>query len=163
MGRAATFDNLFGQAFPSFGPERRGAPVLAFTRIDNKKITDRSEVKTCDFVIVLDETITVDSIVNGLSNGTTIIINTKDICKYRANEYFKTFQLYGIDATKIAIEFLGVPMVNVVMIGAFARISNTLSITAIENAIRNDFKSTLVDQNLKLLNYVFNNNPGVGL
>ena len=53
---AALFEGRHALAFPSFGPERRGAPVLGFTRIDDHKITDRSAVTACDFVVVLDET-----------------------------------------------------------------------------------------------------------
>ena len=52
-----------GLAFPSFGPERRGAPVQAFTKIDAKKITDRSEITTPDYVVILDETLAHDGIV----------------------------------------------------------------------------------------------------
>ena len=51
---ASVYDERFAQAFPSFGPERRGAPVLGFTRIDDFKITDRSELDVCDYVIVLE-------------------------------------------------------------------------------------------------------------
>ncbi len=53
---AALFENKYTLAFPSFGPERRGAPVLGFTKIDTSPIRDRSAVRTCDYVVVLDET-----------------------------------------------------------------------------------------------------------
>ena len=51
------FEGKYALAFPSFGPERRGAPVFAFTRIDDKAITDRSEVVSCDCAVVLDDTL----------------------------------------------------------------------------------------------------------
>ena len=54
---ASVFEGKSAQAFPSFGPERRGAPVLGFTRIAEKTITDHSQVYECDCVIVLDETL----------------------------------------------------------------------------------------------------------
>ena len=54
---AGMFENKHALAFPSFGPERRGAPVLAFTKIDDSKIHDRSEVNQCDYVVVMDETL----------------------------------------------------------------------------------------------------------
>jgi len=53
LGVAVTiYGDKHALAFPSFGPERRGAPVLAFTKIDNKKIHDRSEVKLCDYIVI---------------------------------------------------------------------------------------------------------------
>src|ERR1035437_6292517 len=73
---AALFEDKFALAFPSFGPERRGAPVLGFTRIDDRKITDRSAVTECDYIVVLDETLMNSQIVNGLRLHGKVIINT---------------------------------------------------------------------------------------
>ena len=70
------YEGKYALAFPSFGPERRGAPVFAFTRIDNKPITDRSEVVECDIAIVLDDTLFGDPVRNGLKPGATVIVNT---------------------------------------------------------------------------------------
>lgn len=53
-------------AFPSFGPERRGAPVRAFTKLDNKPILDRSETEKADYIIILDDTLYIDSLKNCL-------------------------------------------------------------------------------------------------
>ncbi|MBK5241799.1 2-oxoacid:acceptor oxidoreductase family protein, partial [Clostridium sp.] len=77
LGMAASvFGGEYAQAFPSFGPERRGAPVLGFTRIDSEKITDRSEVDQCDYVVVLDETLWGPSVLSGLKENAIIIVNT---------------------------------------------------------------------------------------
>ena len=54
LGAAALFDGQFALAFPSFGPERRGAPIQAFTRLDGRRIGDRSALRACDFAVVLD-------------------------------------------------------------------------------------------------------------
>ena len=73
------FGSHYAQAFPSVGPERRkGRAVLGFTRIDEKPITDHSQVYTCDTVVVIDETLleTVD-VTKGLKEGGRILINTK--------------------------------------------------------------------------------------
>ena len=70
------FEGKYALAFPSFGPERRGAPVFAFTRIDDKAITDRSEVVSCDCAVVLDDTLFGDPVKKGLKPGATVIINT---------------------------------------------------------------------------------------
>ena len=71
------YEGKYALAFPSFGPERRGAPVFAFTRIDNKPITDRSEVVECDIAIVLDDTLFGDPVRNGLKPGATVIVNAR--------------------------------------------------------------------------------------
>ena len=77
LGNAASiYEGKYALAFPSFGPERRGAPVFAFTRIDTSPITDRSEVVECDCAIVLDDTLFGDPVKNGLKPGATVIVNT---------------------------------------------------------------------------------------
>ena len=64
-------------AFPSFGPERRGAPILAFTKLDSKQIGDRSQIKKADYVIFLDDTLFSSSAFNEIKEGGKILINTK--------------------------------------------------------------------------------------
>jgi len=78
LGNAASIhEGKAAQAFPSFGPERRGAPVLGFTRISDEVITDHSQVYECDCVVVLDETLceVVDTTA-GLKDDSTYIINS---------------------------------------------------------------------------------------
>jgi pyruvate ferredoxin oxidoreductase gamma subunit len=75
---ASVFEDNYAQAFPSFGPERRGAPVLGFTRIDDKPIDDHSQVYECDYVVVLDETLMkVVDVKRGLRDGGMLLINTE--------------------------------------------------------------------------------------
>ena len=78
LGYAASLHcGKYAQAFPSFGPERRGAPVLGFTRIDDAPITDHSQVYSCDCVIVLDETLLeVVNILEGLKEDGSVFINS---------------------------------------------------------------------------------------
>jgi len=69
LGAAALCDRKFALAFPSFGPERRGAPILAFTRIDGRRIVDRSALRSCDFAVVLDETLMGPHAADGIRQG----------------------------------------------------------------------------------------------
>ena len=124
---AAINEGKFAQAFPSFGPERRGAPVIAFARVSDKKIRNRTKVYTPDVVIVLDPSVL--SIVNveeGLkSDGMLVINSAKSIDELRSEYGFKT-SLARVDATHIAMEELGLPITNTTMLGAAVKAVQTL-------------------------------------
>ena len=78
LGEAyALKDGSYALAFPSFGPERRGAPIRAFTKLDSKPIGNRSEVKKADFSIFLDDTLFSDSAFDELKPGGKVLLNTK--------------------------------------------------------------------------------------
>ena len=123
------YEGKYALAFPSFGPERRGAPVFAFTRIDNKPITDRSEVVECDIAIVLDDTLFGDPVRNGLKPGATVIVNT----------------------TRDKAEILGRPITNVPLLGALIAATGITSVEAVEAAIDNQLAPKLREKNKKLL------------
>ena len=113
LARAAFKDGKYSQAFPYFGVERRGAPVQAFCRIDDRFIRMRQNVYEPDCVIVLDSTLLdVVDVEQGLKENGLVVLNTR---KRVDRKNVKT-----IDATSIALETLGRPIVNTVMLGAFA-------------------------------------------
>jgi len=131
---ASVYGNSYGQAFPSFGPERRGAPVRAFTRIDDKMIRDHSQVYTCDCVVVLDESLleSID-ITGGLKDNGVLIINSP-----RRREEFSRLNfpnIHTLNGTKLAWEVLGIPIANTVMLGAVAAITELVGIEALFKAI----------------------------
>lgn len=151
---ASVFCNHYAQAFPSFGPERRGAPVLGFTRIDNKPITDHSQVYTCDYVVVLDETLmeTVE-VTKGLKAGGAILINTKsnpDSFRFNSN-----FKVITVDATQIALEELGAPMANTAMLGAFAAMNDLVDIDSILKAVDKGMPEGLREKNKKVIEHTY--------
>lgn len=147
---ASVFGNHFAQAFPSFGPERRGAPVLGFTRIDDRPITDHSQVYACEYVVVLDETLmeTVD-VTRGLKEGGTVLINTKsspDRFPFRGK-----FRVITVDASAIAMEELGAPIANTAMLGAFAAASDWISLDSILKAVEKSMPESLRQKNQKAI------------
>ena len=111
-------------AFPSFGPERRGAPVRAFTKLDSKPILDRSETVLADYIVILDETLYAPSLRGGLKKGGKIIVNTK-----KEDPDWTAF-----DGDAIAKE-LRLPVVNTVMLGALSGVSDVIGIADLEAAI----------------------------
>lgn len=138
---AALFkEGKFVQAFPTFGVERRGAPVAAFLRIDEAPIRLRCQIDTPHHVVVLDPTlIRVADVVAGLQPGGWILINSE-----RGPEEFVSFlergwRVASVDAGAIAARHeLGArtnPIVNTAILGAFSRISGLVSLDAVLEAI----------------------------
>lgn len=150
LGYAAFEEKKFSQAFPKFGPERSGAPVEAYTRIDGKFIGLRSQIYEPDHLIILDKTLLeMENITSGLKKGGTVTINT--------NTKIKTsFKTYDIDATKIAMEVLGRPIVNTVMLGAFAKATGLIKLSSIEKAITERFPKELAEKNIEAIRRAYN-------
>ncbi len=149
---AGMFQDKHALAFPSFGPERRGAPVLAFTKIDDKKIHDRSEVITCDYVVVMDETLITPTIIKGVKDSAVFIINSENPQRY---EILKSYKVVAVDASGIAQEILGRPITNTAMYGALVAVSGLVSLEAAVNSIRHEMKSSLIDKNIEIVNRAF--------
>jgi len=151
---ASVFCNHYAQAFPSFGPERRGAPVLGFTRVDNQPITDHSQVYTCDYVVVLDETLmeTVE-VTKGLKDGGVILINTK--LSPDRFPFSGKFRVITVDASTIAREELGAPMANTAMLGAFAAVNEFIDIDSILKAVDKGMPEGLREKNKKAIEHTY--------
>ena len=153
LGMAASvYNGKYAQAFPSFGPERRGAPVLGFTRISEEKITDRSEVNSCDYVVVLDETLWGKPVLTGLKESTVIIINTDNPQKYQGQTPHKIITL---NATKLALEILGRPITNTAMLGALVATGDFVSLDDCKNAIKNGMHAKIADKNIELIDKAY--------
>ena len=127
------------QSFPAFGVERRGAPVMAFTRVDDTPIFIRSNIYAPDIVVVLDPTLLNETgVVAGLKGGGAIIINSPH--QEIAIPEFKDFLVATVDATEIAVQHgLGAhtnPIVNTAILGAFSRATGLVGIESVVESIR---------------------------
>lgn len=158
LGHAVSIhEGKYAQAFPSFGPERRGAPVLSFTRISDNNIQDRSEVENCDYVVVLDDTLYGPTVIEGLNSGGTMVINTsKDIDEFGNHD----FKIVAIDATELALEILSRPITNVPMLGALAAVSDLAKIESMYEAIDAELSPKIRDKNKQLLLRAYNSVKG---
>ncbi len=123
LAQAAISEGKYAQAFPSFGPERRGAPVQAFVRVDAEKpILLRAEITEPDVVVVLDPgLLKIINVTSGLKDGGALIVNTRNSPEDVAAEYGARYQIATVDAASIAREVIGAPIVNTTMIGALVR------------------------------------------
>jgi len=147
---AAFKDGKYAQAFPSFGAERIGAPVQAFVRIDDRKVRTREDVRTPDYLIVQDyfliETVPV---LEGLKPDGLILVNAD-----RPPEELNiktTATVESIPATEIALEIIGRPIPNAVMIGAFCSITGLVSLGAVQEAIMGKFPGRVGENNVAAL------------
>ena len=152
MAIAAFLDGKHSQAFPSFGPERRGAPVSSFVRIDSKEIRTRQHVYNPDYVVVLDSTLLdVVDVFKGMNSHGKVIINSR---KSPAELGLKK-RVYVVDAETIAREELGVPIVNTAILGAFARITGEFTRGSLKRAVRERFPPELARKNTKAVERAF--------
>ena len=147
---AAFKDGKFAQAFPSFGAERIGAPVQAFVRIDDKKIRTREEVRTPNYLIIQDSfLIGAVPVLDGIKPDGLILVNAD-----KAPEDLNiktTATVETIPATEIALEIIGRPIPNAIMIGAFCSITNLVSIDAVQEAIMEKFPGRVGENNVAAL------------
>ena len=141
---AQSSDSRYALAFPSFGPERRGAPIRAFTKIDGKPIGNRSEVTKADYSIFLDDTLFSESAFDEIKDGGRILLNTK--------KQIDDERVIAIDGDSIANEILRMPITNTVMLGAFAAVYDGIDIQDVEEAIKAYMPSKLHEKNIRAVN-----------
>lgn len=156
IAQAAIKQGMSAQAFPSFGPERRGAPVQAFLRVSDKPIKLRSKVYKPDSVLILDPTLVVSANpTDGLKEGGYIVINSN-----KSAEELKTLfpgrNIVFVDATKIAKEELGVPITNTTMLGALVKATGVVELNTLEEPVRARFGSAGGQKNINAYTRAYN-------
>lgn len=134
---SAKGEDFHALAFPSFGPERRGAPVRAFTKLDSKPVLDRSETEKADYIIILDETLYSDGLALLLKEGGKILINSKS----RTGE-----NIIAFDGNALAAE-LKLPTANTIMLGSLSAVSGTVSMEEIFFAVDNYMLEKIREKN----------------
>ncbi len=152
---AAIEAGKFAQAFPSFGPERRGAPVMAFVRVSDRQIRTREKVYNPDVVVVLDPSLL--QIVNveaGLKDGGLVVLNSKKSVEDIRRETGLKARLAIVDATRIAMETMRVPITNTTMLGALIKGAGLLGIEALRSPIQDRF-GPIAEKNLKACQRAF--------
>lgn len=151
VAQAAISEGKYAQAFPSFGPERRGAPVVAFTRISDKRIRLRTNIYEPDLVIVLDPgLLKIMDVSSGLKDKGMIIINSrKGIDEIRGEFGFKC-RLAVVNATKIAQEIMRLPITNTAMLGAVVKAGGILRLESLVEPLKARF-GRIAEKNIKVM------------
>jgi pyruvate ferredoxin oxidoreductase gamma subunit len=141
---AAFSEGRHAQAFPSFGSERMGAPVVSFCRIDTRPIRTREPVMTPDALVVQDATLIhqVDLFAGLSPEGYLLVNTTQPFDDLGFGDFFGAFRrdrLLTCPATELAIEQLGRPLPNAALLGGFAALTGVVTLNAIDSAIRERF------------------------
>jgi 2-oxoacid:acceptor oxidoreductase gamma subunit (pyruvate/2-ketoisovalerate family) len=136
LATAAFREGKYAQAFPSFGPERRGAPVTAYARIDDDRIIVRSNIIKADYVLVLDPNILKmhNPLASVKPHGTAILNVSSAAERTKKEGTPKNVRIYGLDATWISDKVYGqmpIPITNMALLGAFAALSGVLRLDSI--------------------------------
>ena len=152
IAQAAISEGKYAQAFPSFGPERRGAPVQAFNRIDNKEpVRIRADITHPDVVVVLDPgLLSIVNVTSGLKENGMVVINTKKTANQIKSEFGIRNRVATVNATKIAREQLGVPIVNTTMLGALIKTTGAIQKESIYAPLERRF-GRLAERNIKAM------------
>ena len=150
---AAFVEGRHAQAFPSFGSERTGAPVVAFCRIDDHPIRTREPIAAPDALIVQDPTLLrqVD-VFSGLGpDGYVLLNSTRSFDELGLGDVLRTFRhdrLLTVPATELALRHTGKPLPNAALLGGFAAISGVVSLESVAAAIRYRFSGAVAEANV---------------
>ena len=155
---AAINEGKYAQAFPTFGAERRGAPVLAFARISDHPITLRCQIYNPDVVVVLDPTlIATENVTRGLKADGLVVINSK-LGPDELREKLKLtpkHTLAVVDATTIALEELGLPIVNTAILGALVKATQVVKVESVNEVLKQRFSGKIAEGNVKAVNRAY--------
>jgi len=145
---AAVLDGKFGTSFPVYGDARRGAPVVTYVAIDEGRIRRKTQVYSPDCLIVLDPrqkdwTQTYE----GCNPGGVLVLNYKKELEKQPHPNIS--RAGTVDATKIAMEEIGIPAFNTVILGAFAATTEWVDFDSILSALEKTFSGELLKKNIK--------------
>lgn len=143
---AAFLEGKYAQAFPSFGSERMGAPVVSFCRISDSEIRVREPISNPNAVIVQDKTvIKAARAFDGVVDGGYILINS--VSELPELET-KNVNMKFVGATEIALEYLGKPLPNAILLGSLAAFTKIIKIDSVLEAIKKTFPSKIAEKNV---------------
>ncbi len=157
LGRAAFLSGYQVQSFAVYGAERRGAPLESFVRMDRKEILERGYIFDPDYVVCIDDTLDMKKAMEGLKEDGFALINTN---KYPGHFSSIRQKVYTIDATKIALDVMGLPIPNTAILGAFVKIFEKIPLEtlkeAVEKELKDEGKQSLADKNNKAVETCYN-------
>lgn len=150
LATAAFEEGRYGQAFPAFGAERRGAPVTAFVRIADAPIRRRCEVLRPAFLIIQDEALLkVPGVLDGLQTGGGILVNSSSTAEALSAEHGR--DMLSLPAAVLAQEVLGRPVPNTALLAAFLTLTGMLPREALVKALAERFRGKVLEKNTELI------------
>jgi len=151
VAAAAILEGKYALAFPEFGAERRGAPVRAYTRISDDPVVPRTPITKPHIVVILDPSLIGPETVEGLVEGGTLVANAPLTPEGLAKSVGldKPARVAVVDATKIALETLGVPIVNTAILGALIRATGIVGLETVVKLVSERFRGKLGEANVR--------------
>lgn len=148
LATALVRDGKHAACFPSFGFERRGAPVATFCRLDDNPIRERTQIYHPDCLVVLDPLLANSTqIYTGLKERAILVINTS---KPVERQYHRNLSVFGaVDATEIGLQEIGSPITNTCMLGAFARTTGWVQLDSLLSSLEEFFSGSALDKNAR--------------
>ncbi len=138
--QAAIEEGRFAQAFPSFGPERRGAPVIAYLRISDTQIRDRTAIRSPNVVLVLDPSLPgIVRVDDGLEPDGIVVVNSNLTPAQLHEQFGLRGKLAVVNANHIAREEIGRVITNTTMLGAFVKATGIVEVDSLCRAIERRF------------------------
>lgn len=148
VGTASFMEGFFAQDFPVYGAERRGAPIMAFTRLSDNPILERGIITNPDINIIADETLLEDNAANvlqGTWNGTITLVNTHYSASHVKEAYHVGGEVAAVDITDIALKIVGKPVLSSVAAASACKLTGIITKNTLEKAVIKE----LADINLK--------------
>jgi 2-oxoacid:acceptor oxidoreductase gamma subunit (pyruvate/2-ketoisovalerate family) len=147
LASAFVQEGKYVASFPMYGFERRGAPVQAFTRLDDKPIREKNQVYTPDCMVVVDPTLLkLNTLFAGLKPDGILIVNSPNF----NTQMDKNIKVAGvIDATKIAVEEIGRDIPNTCLCGAFAATTQWVKLESILNCLKDYLSGDMLQRNIR--------------
>ena len=166
LGEAMIHQGKYIQAFPEYGPERRGAPVTSYNRISDNPIKIHYGIKEPDVVMVLDPTLLqTERVREGLNEDTILIVNSKMQPEEIKKKFNINARVYTVDATGISEEILGRNLPNTPMLGALVRVTGLIDfdtfLKAVEERLKVKYKENIVKGNLKAIKKAYEEVKGL--
>jgi len=141
VAELALGQHKYFQAFPEYGPERSGAPIVAFTRVSDEPIQVYAGIEHPQIVVVLDPSLlSIVDVTKGAPDDAIVLVNSEmSPTELRKHYGLEGFRYYTIAATRIAVETIRRPIPNTPMVGALTRITGLFPIENVVNFLREDF------------------------
>ena len=147
IGETAVASGKWAHSFPLFGTAVRGAPVKAFTRVSDKPISIKSYIYNPDAIILTNDILLDDKeILEGYSKNTILLVNTKKDC-LQLSKITGMNKIYSLDAMTMAINIIGKPFANIVLLGAFIAITDLIDLEISFKVIGKVFSLKELDTN----------------
>ena len=156
LAEAAIREGKHAQSFPTFGPERMGAPIMAFTRISDEAIEVHSGIYEPDTVIVLDPTLlgAID-VLEGLKKDGLLVLNYKSSDVKELSQLvgadLRDYKTYVVSATEIAIKTLGRGITNTAMLGALVKAVPLVKLETIFEVVKERFRGPIAEKNIEVI------------